>query len=150
MSNKKEVTTKKKETKKVITIKEMITVMKALDSKCDERKTTTADLAVQCLATDNANRIELWKRSETHYDIYVGNNTNVYKCFNDNYKSVLDIDKSISVKTYVDDKKMSKKEIMFKIISKDAFNVVKKVVAEMKAIQKAKTKEVVESEMVAN
>lgn len=141
-----------KEIKKV-NINDMLTVMKAIDSKADERKTTTSDLAVQCLSTVNAERIELWKRSESHYDIYVGNATNIAKNLNNDFSALTKIDNSIRVLSYIDDKKMSKREVLIKIIKKEkSFDVVKKVVTELKKYNKeAKqtTKEVKESEMIA-
>ena len=142
-------TTTKKEIKKV-TVNDMLLVMKALDNKADERKTTTTDLAVQCLSTVNAERIELWKRSESHYDIYIGNVTNIAKNLNNDFSALTKIDNSISIKTYVDDKKMSKRETLIKIIKKEkCFDVVKKIVTELKKYNKEfkqATKEIVESE----
>ena len=138
-----------KEIKK-ITINDMLAVMKAIDNKADERKTTTTDLAVQCLSTVNAERIELWKRSESHYDLYIGNVTNISKNLNNDFSVLTKIDKSISIKTYVDDKKMSKRETLIKIIKKEkSFDVVKKVVNELKKYNKEikqTTKEIEESE----
>ncbi len=145
-------TTTKKEIKKV-TVDDMLTVMKTLDSKADERKTTTSDLAVQCLSTVNAERIELWKRSESHYDIYVGNVTNISKNLNNDFSALTKLDNSIRVLSYIDDKKMSKRETLIKIIKKEkSFDVVKKVITELKKYNKdAKqtTKEIKESEMLA-
>lgn len=144
--------TAKKEVTKV-TINEMLTAMKALDSKADERKTTTSDLAVQCLSTVNAERVELWKRSESHYDIYVGNLTNIARSLNNDFTALTKLDNSIRVLSYIDDKKMSKRETLIKIIKKEkCFDVVKKVVAELKKHNKEvkqTTKEVKESELIA-
>lgn len=142
-------TTTKKEIKKV-TVNDMLTVMKSIDSKADERKTTTSDLAVQCLSTVNAERIELWKRSETHYDLYIGNVTNIAKNLNNDFTALTKIDNSIRVLSYVDDKKMSKRETLIKIIKKEkCFDVVKKVITELKKYNKEvkqTTKEIKESE----
>lgn len=141
-----------KEIKKV-NINDMLTVMKAIDSKADERKTTTSDLAVQCLSTVNAERIELWKRSESHYDIYVGNSTNIAKNLNNDFTALTKIDNSIRVLSYIEDKKMSKRETLIKIIKKEkALDTVKKVVNELKKYNKEvkqTTKEIKESEMIA-
>lgn len=146
------VKTTEKEVKKV-TVDDMLSVMKALDSKADERKTTTSDLAVQCLSTVNAERIELWKRSETHFDLYIGNVTNISKNLNNDFTALTKIDNSIRVLSYIDDKKMSKRETLIKIIKKEkCFDVVKKVVAELKKYNKEvkqTTKEVKESETIA-
>lgn len=143
--------TNKKEEKKVVTIKEMLTVMKTLDNKADERKTTTSDIAVQCLSTVNAERIELWKRSNTHYDLYIGNVTNISKNLNNDFSSLKKLNNAISILTYVDDKKMSKREVLIKIIDRknDTFEVVKKVINELKKYNKEiknTTKEIKESE----
>ena len=154
-TNKNTKSTATKTTKEVkkITVNDMLTVMKALDSKADERKTTTSDLAIQCLSTVNAERIELWKRSESHYDIYVGNATNIAKNLNNDFTTFTKMDNSIRILSYVDDKKMSKREVLIKIIKKEkAFDVVKKVVTELKKYNKETkqtTKEVKESEMIA-
>lgn len=141
-----------KEVKK-ITINDMLTAMKSIDSKADERKTTTSDLAVQCLSTVNAERVELWKRSESHYDIYVGNATNIAKSLNNDFTALTKIDNSIRVLSYIDDKKMSKRETLIKIIKKEkAFDTVKKVVSELKKHNKEvkqTTKEIKESETIA-
>lgn len=145
-------TTTKKEIKKV-TVNDMLAVMKTLDSKADERKTTTLDLAIQCLSTVNAERIELWKRSESHYDIYIGNVTNIAKNLNNDFSALTKLDNSIRVLSYIDDKKMSKRETLIKIIKKEkCFDVVKKIVAELKKYNKEvkqTTKEIKESEMIA-
>ena len=150
-TNKNTKTTTKKEIKKV-TVNDMLLVMKALDNKADERKTTTTDLAIQCFSTVNAERVELWKRSESHFDIYVGDVTNIAKNLNNDFSALTKIDNSISIKTYVDDKKMSKRETLIKIIKKEkCFDVVKKVVNnELKKYNKEvkqTTKEIKESEM---
>lgn len=149
-TNKNTKTTTKKEIKKV-TVNDMLLVMKALDNKADERKTTTTDLAIQCFSTVNAERVELWKRSESHFDIYVGDVTNIAKNLNNDFSALTKIDNSISIKTYVDDKKMSKRETLIKIIKKEkCFDVVKKVVNELKKYNKEvkqTSKEIVESEI---
>ena len=141
-----------KEVKKV-TVNDMLSVMKALDNKADERKTTTSDLAVQCLSTVNAERVELWKRSESHYDLYIGNVTNIAKNLNNDFTALTKIDNSIRVLSYIDDKKMSKRETLIKIIKKEkCFDVVKKVVTELKKYNKEvkqTTKEIKESELNA-
>lgn len=151
--NTKSTTTKTTKEIKKVTVNDMLTVMKALDSKADERKTTTSDLAVQCLSTVNAERIELWKRSESHYDIYIGNSTNIAKNLNNDFSALTKIDNSIRILSYIDDKKMSKRETLIKIIKKEnSFDVVKKVVAELKKYNKEikqTTKEIKESENIA-
>ena len=151
-TNKSTKTTTKKEIKKV-TVNDMLLVMKALDNKADERKTTTSDLAIQCLSTVNAERIELWKRSESHYDIYIGNVTNIAKNLKNDFTALTKIDNSIRVLSYIDDKKMSKRETLIKIIKKEkCFDVVKKVVNELKKYNKETkqtTKEIKESELKA-
>lgn len=148
MSSKKESTAKKESAKKV-TVNDMLTVMRALDSKCIERKTSNNDLAVQCFSTVNAERCELWKRTESRYDIYIGNVTNIAKNLNNDFSAIKNISNAISVLTYVDDKKMSKREIRIKISDKkEAFELVKKVIAELKKSNKkaVTTKEKKESE----
>lgn len=141
-----------KEVKKV-TVNDMLAVMKTLDNKADERKTTTSDLAIQCFSTVNAERVELWKRSESHYDIYIGDVTNISKNMSNDFSALTKLDNSISIKTYIDDKKMSKRETLIKIIKKEkAFDVVKKVVSELKKYNKEvkqTTKEIKESELIA-
>ena len=149
-TNKNTKTTTKKEIKKV-TVNDMLLVMKALDNKADERKTTTTDLAIQCFSTVNAERVELWKRSESHFDIYIGNVTNIAKNLNNDFSALTKIDNSIRVLSYIDDKKMSKRETLIKIIKKEkCFDVVKKVVNELKKYNKEvkqTSKEIVESEI---
>lgn len=154
-TNKNTKSTATKTTKEIkkVTVNDMLTVMKAIDSKADERKTTTSDLAIQCLSTVNAERIELWKRSESHYDLYIGNVTNIARNLNNDFTALTKIDNSIRVLSYIDDKKMSKRETLIKIIKKEkCFDVVKKVVTELKKYNKEvkqTTKEVKESESLA-
>jgi hypothetical protein len=148
MSSKKVSTEKKESAVKKVTVNDMLTVMKALDSKCIERKTSNDDIAVQCFSTVNAERCELWKRSESRYDIYIGNATNIAKTLNNDFSAIKNMSNAVSVLTYVDDKKMSKRETRIKISDKKgAFELVKKVVAELKkSNKKVVTKEKKESE----
>ena len=136
MSKTKEV----KEVKKV-TVDEMITLMKVLSETAAERMTTNNDLAVEIFeASRPATRCGLWKRSETHYDLYIGFETPLYK--------LSEVRKHL---TYVDDKKMSKKEIMFKFVGKDAWKRVNTFITSLQAkaekeAEKETTVEVNESE----
>lgn len=133
-------TKEEKEVKKV-TVDEMITLMKVLSDSALERMTTNNDLAVEIFETSRpATRCGLWKRSETHYDLYIGFETPLYK--------LSEVRKHL---TYVDDKKMSKKEIMFKFVGKDAWKRTNLFITSLQAkaekeAEKATTIEVNESE----
>ena len=97
--------TEKKEVKstaKKATYEEMLSIMIALDSNAHERIDNNGNRAVQLFEGGKpSTRCELWARSAQRYVLYVGNETEIYK------KAV-----TIAHKTYVDDKKMSKKELM--------------------------------------
>ena len=141
-------TKKTKEVKKIERIKvdEMITLMNTFkDANAIERMTTNNDIAVEIYETSKpATRCGLWQRSATKYDLYIGFETPLYE--------LSEVRKHL---TYIDDKKMSKKEIMFRFVGKDAWQRVVKFVNEIKAKAdkqetKETSKEIKESETIAN
>lgn len=137
MSTKKTVATKKEETKKVVALTqdELNNVIKALDKDVFVRQTTNDDLAVEIFETATPKtRCGLWQRGKhgKRYDLYIGNETKYYN------KAI-----EIAHQTYVDDKKMSKKEVAFLKCSLDD---IKNIINELtktetkKATTKTKTK----------
>lgn len=135
--NENKKTVEKKEVRNV-TYKDMYNLMKVFDENAIERLTTNNDICVQLFdGSKPATRCELWKRSNSHYDLYVGNATNLYKLI-----------ESRKHLTYIDDKKMSKNELLIKFIDKnrkDAFSKVDKFVDEIvKKVEKEATKEIKE------
>lgn len=141
-------TKKTKEVKKIERVKvdEMISLMNIFDkANAIERLTTNNDVAVEIYETSKpATRCGLWQRSATKYDLYIGFETPLYE--------LSEVRKHL---TYIDDKKMSKKEIMFRFVGKDAWQRVSKFVNEIKAKADKKeaketSKEVEESETLAN
>lgn len=135
MSTKKEVTTKKEETKKVIALTqdELNNVIKALDKDVFVRQTTNDDLAVEIFETATPRtRCGLWQRGKhgKRYDLYIGNETKYYN------KAI-----EIAHQTYVDDKKMSKKEVAFLKCSLDEIkNIIKELAKTETKTKTTKTK----------
>ena len=79
--------------------------MKKLDNSIYERITNNSDVAIEIFDTTSPRtRCGLWQRGEKglRYDLYIGNETKYYN------KAV-----TIAHQTYIDDKKMSKKEVAF-------------------------------------
>lgn len=133
----------KKESKKVerVAVDEMLALMNIFeDANALERMTTNNDVAVEIYDTSRpASRCGLWQRSATKYDLYIGFDTPLY--------TLSEVRKHL---TYVDDKKMSKKEIMFRFVGKDAWKRVSTFVKEIKAKEtKAKEKETKELDAVS-
>lgn len=100
-------TTAKNETKKVVRVEKatLIDLMKKLDNSIYERITNNSDVAIEIFDTTSPRtRCGLWQRGEKglRYDLYIGNETKYYN------KAV-----TIAHQTYIDDKKMSKKEVAF-------------------------------------
>ena len=100
-------TTAKNETKKVVRVEKatLIDLMKKLDNSIYERTTNNSDVAIEIFDTTSPRtRCGLWQRGEKgfRYDLYIGNETKYYN------KAV-----TIAHQTYIDDKKMSKKEVAF-------------------------------------
>ncbi len=141
-------TKKTKEVKKIerVAVDEMLKLMNIFEeAHATERMTTNNDVAVEIYETSRpATRCGLWQRSATKYDLYIGFETPIYE--------LSEVRKHL---TYIDDKKMSKKEIMFRFVGKDAWQRVTKFVNEIKAKadkqkEKETSKEVIESETIAN
>ena len=113
---------KNKEVKKVVVLtqEELNSIMKALDADVFVRQTTNDDLAVEIFDTTSPNtRCGLWQRGKhgKRYDLYIGNAT-VYA----------EKAQRLAFQTYIDDKKMSKKEVAFLKCSLDD---VKKIIDEL-------------------
>ena len=136
-------TNEKKEVKKIerVNVNEMIELMNIFENaEALERMTTNNDVAVEIYDTSRpATRCGLWQRSATKYDLYIGFETPIY--------TLSEVRKHL---TYVDDKKMSKKEIMFRFTGKDAWSRTVKFVNEIHEKElKAKAKETKEVEIVS-